>query len=629
MWDALSEFPYYRRVPKGLPQNLRYRSWVMERTAESRQAREDAWVMAARDPYWYWNTFGFILEPRNTDKPTTVPFVTWARQDEILLEVLNAVQDGYDLHIKKSRGVGVSWNVLLVFEWFWHFQPQQHLLVHSRKEELVDKEGDPDTLFYKLSFWRQQLPAWLRPRLDRRKNHLGNIDTGGTIDGGSTTDDIGRGGRRRAIFCDEFAAVLNAPAIVAAVSDTTNCTIYGSTSKGIGTEFHRLESAPICHVETLWHEYPVQSKGLYRVKDGQVEVLDKTCKTVRGLDEKGKIRTFRFPEEYPFVTEGMHFTEGGYRSPYYDQRCAHFTDPALRAQELDLDDIGAGDPFFSRPLIEPLKARATEPIWTGDIERDEATNLPRKPYVLSHKVGGPLKLWWAPDSSGKMPEDQDYCWGADIAQGSGATNSVIIIVNRATGEQVGEYCAAEVTPTDLAYFANALGRIFCGERHAQAYGAWEANGPGNAFGKKLYDDLKYRRIYFRETRDVRRKTTWQPGFHSTSTLKYELFSRFRDALKEATFVIRSRTTLQDCYNYRHDGRGGIVNQLRPTGRLVGGSSRYSHGDFAAAAACTTLGLGDILRARDESRPRKVSVNCLASRIEAARKMTTVASIDRP
>ncbi len=625
---TLDKLPFYAKVPKTVPENLAYREELLGACAESLTLRQDAWIMAARDPFWYWNTFGFLLEPRATDTPSTIPFVTWPRQDEILLEILNAVNDGYDLHIKKSRGVGVSWNVLLVFEWFWHFKERQHFLVHSKKEDLVDKIGDPDTLLYKLDFWCEHLPDWLRPTPDRKKNHVGNADLRGTIDGGSTTDDVARGGRRRAIFCDEFAAVKEGAEIVAAVSEATECTIYGSTSKGIGTEFYRLESAPICHVQTRWHEYPLQRAGLYRVTNGSVEILDKECRAVKGLDAHGRSRVFAFPDEYPFVTSGIHFTDGGLRSPYYDRRCAHFTDPLLRAQELDLDDIGAGDPFFPRRMIEPLKANAFDPAWIGDLDYDPQTKLPRIPYAFVAREGGPLKLWVAPDSAGLVPLDMDYCWGADISQGSGATPSVLIVINRETGEQVGEYATPTVTPSDFAHVANAVGRLFAGKLE-QAFACWEANGPGNAFGKKLYGDLEYRRIYFREGKDVRKRPTYQPGWHSSTAGKIELFNDFRDALQTGRLVLRSRGTLQDCYNYSHDGRGGIVNQVQPTSRAGGGGARYSHGDFAAAAACGILGLKPIISLEEKKRSRESPIGCMAARVREDRRETRVASIDEP
>jgi hypothetical protein len=95
----------------------------------------------------------------------------------------------------------------------------------------------------------------------------------------------------------------------------------------------------------------------------------------------------------------------------------------------------------------------------------------------------------------KVPEAA-YAIGADIAAGTGATNSCLSIVNSVKGEKVGEYANPHIQAHDLAPLAVALCWLFKDSNGDGAKMAWEMQGPGLAFGKRVIE-LNYRNIYYR------------------------------------------------------------------------------------------------------------------------------------
>lgn len=261
--------PFYHLVPKDLKRNFRFRRRMIELGSRDPSAASDIWKMCARDILFFVNTFCWTYDPRR--KPSRIPFLTWPFQDDGLLAVGEAA-GSHHLRISKSRDMGASWMVLTVFFWRWLFSPAQSFLLGSRKEEFVDKSGDPKTLMYKLDFLYDALPHWLRPRRLRNKLTFHNLDNGATIDGESTNQDFARGDRRTAIMLDEFAAVENQREVLAAVYDASDSAIAVSTYQGTGNEFYNLKWPTI---EWHWSLHPRKAAGLYSVDaNGVIDLVD-------------------------------------------------------------------------------------------------------------------------------------------------------------------------------------------------------------------------------------------------------------------------------------------------------------------------------------------------------------------
>ena len=51
--------------------------------------------------------------------------------------------------------MGASWLTVALTYWHWLFESGSHMLLASRVEDLVDKTGDPDSLFWKVSNWKR------------------------------------------------------------------------------------------------------------------------------------------------------------------------------------------------------------------------------------------------------------------------------------------------------------------------------------------------------------------------------------------------------------------------------------------------------------------------------------------
>ena len=108
------------------------------------------------------------------------------------------------------------------------------------------------------------------------ERHLLNADNGSVIDGESTNSDVGAGGRRQGIMCDEFARVNAADAswIADTLSDTTPARIFNSTPTSRGHPFGQLRFSGKIKVITLgWWRHPWKIRGHYSSPDMDVVVI--------------------------------------------------------------------------------------------------------------------------------------------------------------------------------------------------------------------------------------------------------------------------------------------------------------------------------------------------------------------
>jgi phage terminase large subunit len=201
------------------------------------------------DPVAWINHWAVTYDPRNagSDVPTLLPFVLFPKQAELaefLLELLQAQANGL---VEKSRDMGATWLCCAFSVWLWLYWPGAAIGWGSRKEALVDKIGDPDSIMEKIRIIIRHLPRFMRPPTFDEKEHMPfmkivNPETGATITG-EAGDNIGRGGRKLIYFKDESAHYERPEKIEAALSDTTNCQIDFSSVNGLGNVFHRRREA--------------------------------------------------------------------------------------------------------------------------------------------------------------------------------------------------------------------------------------------------------------------------------------------------------------------------------------------------------------------------------------------------
>ena len=198
----------------------------------------------ATHPWDYIRDWGVTFDPRLLERglPATIPFLLWPRQDEFLKWIYEMWRGGERGLVEKSRDCGVTWLCVGFAVTMWLFVPGFTVGFGSRKEDLVDKKGDPDCIFEKIRFFFSYTPDVFRPTGFVPRTHDGfmkmlNPENGAVI-AGEAGDNIGRGGRKSIQFVDEAAFVERQELVDRALSQATNCQIDVSTPNGNGNAFY-------------------------------------------------------------------------------------------------------------------------------------------------------------------------------------------------------------------------------------------------------------------------------------------------------------------------------------------------------------------------------------------------------
>lgn len=545
--------PYYDLVPKDFIANCKFRREMIQLGCSDEKAAEELWIMCRRDLLFYVNTFVFTYDPRLPEP--VIPFITYDYQDEALVETEIAIVRGQDLLFEKSRDMGATWIGDTVIEKRWHFHTLQSFLMLSRVEDLVDKTEDPDCLFWKIDFLIQNLPPFLKPNVNRNKLHIYNKDNSSTIDGVSTTGNAGRGGRRTAIFLDEFASIDMGHEVLSSTRDVTRCRLFNSTPKGTGNAFFDMTQTPIKKLRFHWSLHPVKRMGLYTSENGTLKILDDG---------------YKFEDDYPFILDGK------LRSPWYDNECKRAAHPMEIAQELDIDYLGSDYQFFTSDVIKRIQTQDIRPpLKVGELEF-EPDSL--RPLYFTEQEGGNLHVWISIDPRGRISETIPCVLGVDIAAGTGSSNSAISVVNEKTGEKILEYASAFIKPERLARLAVALAR-WCNN----GFLIWDGAGHGRVFSDTVIE-LGYRNIYYRRNdKSITKKVTDIPGYFLTADNKLSLLGAYRKALDCGAFTQRSYEANRECLQYVFTTKStvehaGSRNTVDPTG------AKDNHGDRVIADA---------------------------------------------
>lgn len=221
-------------------------------------------------PADFINDWALTFDPRNAERgiETTTPFLLFPRQREFIDWLHDRWKGREDGLAEKSRDMGVSWLCVAFGVWMWIFHPGTVVGFGSRKEEYVDKLGDPKSLFWKVRQFVMLLPVEFRPAGYNEKVHAPfmrtqNPETGAVIVG-EAGDNIGRGNRTSIYFKDESAFYERPELIDAALSQTSNCKIDVSTPNGPGNPFYRKRHGGRIKVFTFhWKEDPRKDEAWY------------------------------------------------------------------------------------------------------------------------------------------------------------------------------------------------------------------------------------------------------------------------------------------------------------------------------------------------------------------------------
>lgn len=605
----LTSCKHYSMVPKDKIKNLIWRKEVLTMCQNDKLARKQITAMCAEDILFYTNTFGWVYEPRSIDMQNReLPFITYDYQDEALIETNKGIIEGHDLFTDKSRDMGASWIYIDAIKWWWHFHELITVLMLSRNEDYVDKKGDPKALFWKLDYMISHDPKWLQPRLNRTKLHLENIDTGSTIEGESTTQRAGRGGRFTFILLDEFAACENGMQMLSATADATKCRIFNSTYEGSGNAFYVVSQWPdIKKIRFPWIAHPDKNKGLYRVHpDRSVEWIDKEWR-------------LKNPDYEPVLVYGFYH---GFHSPWYDKECMRRTESEIKEQ-LDMDAFGSTGVFFDNNIIQNhIKEVCCAPLRQGDMFFS-VDNYTRKSMKFIDSPNGMLKIWCPTNAEGIPLKEMNLVFGADISSGTGASNSTLCGYDTKNGEKICEFVSSKLKPYEFAYMSLAIANWFNSVNEPLL--CWEAPGPGMEYGSTILDS-RYSNIWYKKKKEKEFTDidSTIPGWWPNKESKKYLLGEYRRMLLTKEVKNKSARAVNECREFIYDPMGGVVHSKERMQQDSSGA-RDNHGDIVIADALASMVISEynsLIKAPaingGEEEPIEIPDNCIFARRERNR-----------
>lgn len=253
----------------------------------------DPLALEAAFTYYKTRPREFIMDWMDTYDPRRagskwIPFVFFKRQMELVDFFRSLDLDQENGLIEKSRDMGATWVACGYSIWCFLFLDDDATGWGSRKEALVDKLGDADSIFEKLRLLLKRLPTIWLPKDFNWSRHanfmkLTNPNNGSYI-GGEAGDNIGRGGRKTRFFKDESAHYERPEKIESALGDNTNVQIDISSVNGLGNVFHRRRehgitwypgaSMPRGYVRVFvmaWDDHPLKTQEWYDTRKARYE----------------------------------------------------------------------------------------------------------------------------------------------------------------------------------------------------------------------------------------------------------------------------------------------------------------------------------------------------------------------
>lgn len=230
-------------------------------------------AVCANDPVHWCNNWAFTYDPRQDVKH--LPFDLFPKQAELMQWIQSRERAKKYGLVEKTRDGGITFCCVAFAVNKWLFTDGYAAAFGSRKEDYVDRVGDPKSIFEKARYIIRYLPYWMLPKgFDERKHmtfcKIVNPANGATITG-EAGDGIGRGGRASIYFVDEAAFLERAELVDSSLSATTDVRIDVSTPNGVGNAFYRKRHSPNTSVFTFrWQDDPRKTEEWAREKKEEV-----------------------------------------------------------------------------------------------------------------------------------------------------------------------------------------------------------------------------------------------------------------------------------------------------------------------------------------------------------------------
>jgi hypothetical protein len=296
--------------PRDRAENLAFRARVISKAKNEPQFQRALYQCCKDDILFWFNVFLWTYDAKG-DKFNSLgyssphmPFVTFIEyQDQYILDIVEAIEQGHDLLTEKSRDMGASWIVMAIFLWFWLFQGAGNdFLVGSRKQDYVDQKGNMSTLFQKLRYIIKRLPQWMLPvgyDVGKHDNYmrLENPESGSMIHGEANNDNFGTSGRAKACLMDEFSKWKHTDEQAwQSLSDVTDCKLPVSSAWGRTNHFYRLragEAGEIKIVRLHWSTHPLKDDAWYEAEKRRRSPADLAAEV--DIDYSASVTNKAFP----------------------------------------------------------------------------------------------------------------------------------------------------------------------------------------------------------------------------------------------------------------------------------------------------------------------------------------------
>lgn len=250
---------------------IKRRAEQLEQAAKDKNYRKFVLEKIKSDPVYFINNWVWTSDPR--EYPSNIPFVLFPKQEEYIRWRYDHIQRKRGGLIEKSRDAGLTWLNCSSHVQLWLTRADYKGAIGSRKELLVDRIGDLDSIFEKIRFILKCLPWWMLKQSSYSAGYLKiiNKSNGATITG-EAGDEQGRGGRSTVRDADEAAFFERPKRIDAAISQNSNVIFYTSTPNGNGNPFATKRRSGKWDVFTIhWKDDPRKSQAWY---DEQKRILD-------------------------------------------------------------------------------------------------------------------------------------------------------------------------------------------------------------------------------------------------------------------------------------------------------------------------------------------------------------------
>jgi len=530
--EAVQELPYFSMLPKDEVGLLKWRIYVRERALHDLKFRAQIWQMCKEDVLFFASTFMYIFEPRG--EATMMPLMLWTDQCDVL-----AVWSKYfghrDLIVPKSRGIGISWMLVVLFLHRWLFFSNIDLALVSKDNDSLDIVNRPATLMGKLDVAFAALPEWAKNdkhgksilKRTGTQHRFENRLNGAAIVGYASTDEKLRGGRFTAVGFDEVAFYeADVQRMLISAQYVSHCRMFISTYNGTNM-FFRLVQEPrtALVVETYWTANPVRWGGAYKFVNGQIQFLDPG---------------YKYPEGYEFIDDGL------LRSVWFDQELNRTGSTRAAALE-ELNGIAAQNSrrMMTKRQEDAAIASGRPAPYYGTIEDG----------VWIDDADGNYAFWIPPQSKTNI-----VYIGADPAVGvADAAEAAMTAIDGVTGQVIMSAAFRDCQPIDFARKVVAAAKFLGGTVVIN----WETTGIGITFTNEL-KRLNYGLLYQQEDGKL--------GWHNMDRGEAILFESMR-AIADGEVFLSDEKIREQLTQFEYDRENNLL--------FMG---QDSHGDRAMSFA---------------------------------------------